>query len=96
MSKVPLYCRHLVQWRAGQEHLCGCRTLKGYLAHKKQHPTLGPPYGPRQSPTEGSYGGVVSDERYPCSVGERLKSGFSGGLVVPEEVSKATLGIFKG
>ena len=31
--------------------------LQGYLAHKKQLPTLGPPYDPRHSPTVGSYGG---------------------------------------
>ena len=28
--------------------------LQGYLAHKKQHPPLGPPYGPRHSSTVAS------------------------------------------
>jgi len=31
----------------------GCR-VQGYLAHKKHRPFLGPPYGPRHSPTVGS------------------------------------------
>ena len=38
-------------------------TLQGYLAHKKHPPSLGLPYGPRHSPTVGSYEGVVSYER---------------------------------
>ena len=28
--------------------------LQGYLAHKKRHPPLGPPYVPRHSPKVGS------------------------------------------
>ena len=36
--------------------------VQGYLTHKKHPPSLGPPYGPRQSPTVGSYEGVVSYE----------------------------------
>ena len=36
---------------------------QGYLAHKKLPPSLGPPYGSRQSPTVGSKEGVVSYER---------------------------------
>ena len=34
--------------------------LQGYLAHKKPPPPLGPPQGPRHSPTVGSYGEAVS------------------------------------
>ena len=29
-------------------------AVQGYLAHEKHHPSLGPPYGPRHSPTVGS------------------------------------------
>ena len=36
---------------------------QGYLAHKKQLPPLGPPYGPKHIPAVGSYGGAVSYER---------------------------------
>ena len=39
---------------------CG---LQGYLAHKKQPPSLGPPYGPRHSPTVGFKEGVVYHAR---------------------------------
>ena len=39
------------------------RDLQGDLAHKKQDTPLGPPQGPRHSPTVGSYGGDVSYER---------------------------------
>ena len=38
-------------------------VLQGYLAHKKHPPSLRPPYGPRDRPTVGSYGGDVSYER---------------------------------
>jgi len=38
-------------------------SLQAYLAHKKQHPPLGSPYGPRQRPTLGSLEGAVSYER---------------------------------
>ena len=34
------------------------RGLQGYLAHKKDPPSLGPPQDPRFSPTVGSYEGV--------------------------------------
>ena len=37
--------------------------VQGYLAHTKQHPPLGPPKGPRHSPTVGSEGGAVFHER---------------------------------
>jgi len=37
--------------------------LQGYLAHKKHPSSLGPPYGPRHSPTVGSWEGDVSYER---------------------------------
>jgi len=37
--------------------------LQGHLAHKKQPPPPGPPYGHRHSPTVGSQGGAVSYER---------------------------------
>jgi len=40
-----------------------CTPLQGYLAHKKRRPPLGPPQGPRHSPTVGSYVGAVSFER---------------------------------
>jgi len=43
--------------------------VQGYLAHKKQPPPLGPPYGPRHSPNVGSYSrgvGVFLWARYPC------------------------------
>ena len=36
---------------------------QGYLAHKKQPPSLGPPQGPKHSPTAGSQGKAVSYER---------------------------------
>ena len=39
------------------------RVLQGYLAHKKTPSPLGPPQGPRHSPTVGSQGGAVSCER---------------------------------
>ena len=35
------------------------RTVQGYLAHKKQPPPLGPPQGPRYSPTVGSAEAVI-------------------------------------
>ena len=41
------------------------REVQEYLAHKKQPPSLEPPHGPRHSPTAGSQGGAVSDERGP-------------------------------
>ena len=34
--------------------------IHGYLAHKKPPPPLGPPSGPTDSPTVGSYGEAVS------------------------------------
>ena len=34
--------------------------IQGYLAHKKQRPSLGPPYDLRYSPTVGSWEGGVS------------------------------------
>ena len=37
--------------------------VQGYLAHKKQPPSLEPSYGPRHSPTVGSWEGAVSCER---------------------------------
>ena len=37
--------------------------VQGYLAHKKQPPSLGPPKDPRYSPTVGFYGGGGSYER---------------------------------
>ena len=37
--------------------------VQGYLAHKKRYPPLGPPSGPRHSPTVGSWGSAVSHER---------------------------------
>ena len=37
--------------------------LQGYLAHKKQPTSLGPPLGHRRSPTVGSQVGAVSYER---------------------------------
>ena len=37
--------------------------LQGNLAHKKQPTSLGPPQGPRHSPTVGSQVGAVSYER---------------------------------
>ena len=33
---------------------------QGFLAHKNPPPPLGPPYGPRHSPTIGSHGEAVS------------------------------------
>ena len=39
------------------------RTVQEYLAHKKQSFHLGPRYGPRHSPTVGSYGVAVSYKR---------------------------------
>ena len=38
-------------------------AVQGYLAHKKQHPPLRPPYGPRHIPTVGTWGATVSYER---------------------------------
>ena len=38
-------------------------AIQGYLAHKKPPPPLGPPQGPRQRPSVGSYGVAFSDER---------------------------------
>ena len=38
-------------------------VLQAYLDHKKLLPPLGPPQGPRHSPTVGSWGGAVSYER---------------------------------
>ena len=38
-------------------------SLQGYLAHKNQRPSLGPPHGPRHEPAEGSCGSAVSYER---------------------------------
>jgi len=36
---------------AGREMI---KQVQGYLAHKKHPPSLGPPQGPRHSPTVGS------------------------------------------
>ena len=36
---------------------------QGHLAHKKQPPLLGPPWGPKHSPTVGPQGDAVSHER---------------------------------
>ena len=64
--------------------------LQGYLAHKKQRPPLGPPKGPRHSPTVGSWEGVFLCVRHPCSALEAAVVGGwldavalceSGGLV---------------
>jgi len=38
-------------------------VVQGYLAYKKQATPLGLPHGPRLSPTVGSKGTVVADER---------------------------------
>ena len=38
----------------------GSCPLQRYLAHKKEPPSLGPPYDPRYSPTVGSWEGGVS------------------------------------
>jgi hypothetical protein len=38
-------------------------VVQGSLAHKKQRPHLGPPQGPTQSPTVGSWGGAASHQR---------------------------------
>ena len=38
-------------------------VLQGYIAHKKQPPPLGPPQGPRHSPTVESWEVAVSHER---------------------------------
>ena len=47
--------------------------VQGYLAHNKSFPPLGLPQGPRHSPTVGSSGGAVSDERgTPVSLGVLL------------------------
>ena len=51
-------------------------SLQGYLAHTTAPPSLRPPYGPRHSPTTGSWEGVVSYERgtpvpYTCSSRKR-------------------------
>ena len=52
----------LARWRAGAAWPCLAR-LQGYLAHKNPPTPLGPPSGPRHSPTVGSYGEQVSLER---------------------------------
>ena len=38
-------------------------SVQGYLAHKKQPPLLGPPWGPGHIPTAGIYAQAVSDEQ---------------------------------
>ena len=38
--------------------------VQGYLAHKKQPPPPGPSQGPKHELTVGSWGGVVSSERF--------------------------------
>jgi len=46
------------------------RDIQGYLAHTKQPSPLGPPQGPRHTPTVGFYGGLVSYERgTPVGIG---------------------------
>ena len=60
----------ILTWTPGSESGLDCqmchlvtplvREVQGYLAHKKQPPPLGPPQGPRHSPTVGSQGGAVS------------------------------------
>ena len=46
MSEVPLGSAYMYP------DLAAC--VQGYLTNKKQPPPLGPPKGPRLSPTEGS------------------------------------------
>ena len=53
--------------------------LQGYLAHKKLPPSLGPPQGPRHSPTIESKGVAVS-----CGRGNPVE--INGPTVVGEEV----------
>jgi hypothetical protein len=43
-------------------------TLQGYLAHEQTPPPLGPPQGPRRSPTEDFEEGVISYEKYHCKL----------------------------
>ena len=47
----------------GHQGLVSRVRLQGYLAHKKQHPSLGPPYGPGKSLTVGFKGEAFSYER---------------------------------
>jgi hypothetical protein len=49
--------------RKGYSRIRTHLALQGYLAHKKHPPPLGPPQGPRRSPTVGSCGGAVSYEQ---------------------------------
>ena len=61
--------------------------IQGYLAHKKQPPPLGLPWGPRHIPTVGSSGGAVFNERgTPVKqvMGASPLSLDEGGGVVPD------------
>ena len=57
MTQHPTWC-----WGVGvQSSVWGLRL--GIGQWKKQPPPLGPPWGPRRSPTVGSWGSAVSYER---------------------------------
>jgi len=70
-------------------------VVQGYLAHKKTPPPLGPPKGPRHSPTVGSYGEAFSYERgtpvaLPHSASDgQINMGWTGTVIVAvgEEVA---------
>ena len=49
--------------REGGAKVCAETLTPNDLAHKKTHPPLGLPQGPRHRPTVGSLGGAVSYER---------------------------------
>ena len=51
-----------------QKSQAGSRVLQGYLAHKKQPPSLGPPYGPVESyGGKGFYGRGTPERKGVCS-----------------------------
>jgi hypothetical protein len=61
LSEVPLYLCFHPKVDGCEPHSRGVNLrIQGYLAHKKMPPSLGPPYGPRHSPTAWSYGKAVS------------------------------------
>jgi len=76
----------------GPTHITNRHPLQGYLAHKKTPNPLGPPEGPRHSPTVGSYGGAVSYERgtpvgpYIRHMRSALWRSYGGGRFLMSEV----------
>ena len=65
LPRLPAACAAALLHATGYEPCCtqqaGC-AVQGYLAHKKQASSIGPPKGPRHRPTLRAWGGTIPYE----------------------------------